>query len=93
MARVIVSVSLDSEKDERLVQWWDSLPGRRRSAAVRDALTAYLDNEVTLADVLRAVQDLKQCGVTVAQEPKPKPESKPVRVSRKALQNLDSLGQ
>jgi len=57
MAKIVVSFTLDSERDRRLVRWLGEQGNR--SAAIRRALEAHVGGAgPTLNDVYRAVKDL-----------------------------------
>ena len=90
MARQVMTFSLDTEEDKRIVRWLESLPKRGRSEAIRKALAAYLGhNGITLRDIYEAIQDLKRCGVAVASQDDSKPQSD---VPADVLENLGRLG-
>ena len=60
MARVVMSFSLNSQKDRRILHYLEGLPRGEKSKAIRDALHAHLGGgSVTLRDVLQAVNDLE----------------------------------
>jgi hypothetical protein len=60
MARVVMSFSLDSQEDRRILHYLEGLPRGEKSKAIRDALHAHLGGgSVTLRDVLQAVNDLE----------------------------------
>lgn len=60
MARVVMSFTLDSQKDVRILRYLEGLPRGEKSAAIRDALRAHLGSGgVTLEDVYQAVKDLE----------------------------------
>ena len=58
MATVTIPFTLDDQADRDIIAWLDRQPKRQRSAAIRDALHAYVSDRVTLADVYQAVQEL-----------------------------------
>ena len=61
MARVVMSFTLDSQKDVRILRYLEGLPRGEKSAAIRDALRAHLGSGgVTLGDVYQAVKDLER---------------------------------
>ena len=63
--RITVSFSLDDTQDRDLLRWLDQQPPRQRSAAIRAALRSSVGRQdITLADVYQAVQDLKRQGLT-----------------------------
>jgi len=61
MPRTIVPVSLDVQADGDIMDWLERIPEGRRSSTIREAIRAYIGQEtVTLADVYRAVLELKR---------------------------------
>jgi len=57
--KVTIPISMDLKTDADLLEWLKRQ--ENRSAAVREALRAYLrDQVVTAGDVLRAVEDLRR---------------------------------
>ena len=57
--KVTIPISMDLKTDVDLLEWLKRQ--ENRSAAVREALRAYLrDQVVTAGDVLRAVEDLRR---------------------------------
>ena len=61
MARVVMSFTLDSHKDARILHYLEGLPRGEKSAAIRDALHAHLGSGgVSLGDVYQAVRDLER---------------------------------
>ena len=57
--KVTIPISMDLKTDADLLEWLKKQ--ENRSAAVREALRAYLrDQVVTAGDVLRAVEDLRR---------------------------------
>lgn len=65
MGTRLIQLVLDEIKDADLCRWLDRQPKRRRSAAIREALRAYLtQQEVTLIDIYQVVQELKEKGVS-----------------------------
>ena len=60
MARVVMSFTMDSQKDRRILLYLEGLPRGEKSKAIRDALHAHLGGGgVTLGDVFQAVKDLE----------------------------------
>lgn len=60
MARIVMSFTLDSQKDVRILRYLEGLPRGERSKAIRDALHAHVGGGgVTLSDVLQAIKDLE----------------------------------
>ena len=65
--RITVSFSLDDTQDRDLLRWLDQQPPRQRSAAIRAALRSSVGRQdITLADVYQAVQDLKRHSIVTA---------------------------
>mgnify|MGYP001122531744 CR=1 FL=1 len=61
MARVVMSFTLDSHRDKRILHYLEGLPGGERSKAIREALSAHLGaGGLTLGDVYQAVKDLER---------------------------------
>ena len=61
MARVVMSFTLDSQKDVQILRYLEGLPRGEKSAAIRDALRAHLGSGgVSLGDVYQAVKDLER---------------------------------
>ena len=61
MARVVMSFTLDSQKDMQILRYLEGLPRGEKSAAIRDALHAHLGSGgVSLGDVYQAVRDLER---------------------------------
>ena len=61
MARVVMSFTLDSQKDVRILRYLEGLPRGEKLAAIRDALHAHLGGGgVTLGDVYQAVKELER---------------------------------
>jgi hypothetical protein len=90
MSKVIISFSLNSDKDRQIVHWLNSQPNK--SAAIREALEAHLGGGgVTLSDIYRAVRELErkfEGGALVVSAPDPVPADEPPDVAA----NLDALG-
>ena len=90
MSKVIISFSLNPDKDRRIVQWLNSQ--QNKSAAIREALEAYLGGGgITLPDVYRAVRELErkiESGALAVSAPGPVPADEPPDVAA----NLDALG-
>jgi hypothetical protein len=89
MSKLIVSFSLNPDRDRRIVQWLNSQPNK--SAAIREALEAHLGGGgVTLSDIYRAVLEIQRrigSGALVS-EPSPEPTDEPPDVAA----HLDALG-
>jgi len=95
MAKVTISLTLDDERDKRILRWIKSQPKKGKSKAIRDAITAYLDQSgITLQDIYNEIQDLKRYRVAVvAMEQQGQPLSEEERrVSSRALDNLSKIG-
>ena len=60
MANVTVSFNIDTEIDQDILHWLESLPKRGRSQAIREALRGHLGRDVSLSDVYHAVRDLER---------------------------------
>jgi len=59
--RVVIPLSLHSENDADILDWLADQPARARSAAIRQALRAYLTQQrITLTDVYQAIRELQQ---------------------------------
>ena len=58
--KATVVFSLDTEEDRDILQWLNSQPARKRSAAIREALRTYIGGGVTLGDVYQAIRDLER---------------------------------
>ena len=57
---MVYTFRLDMDRDRSIIRWLDSLPRGKRSATMRDALTAYLvGSGPSHADLLRASQEGK----------------------------------
>ena len=71
MSKLIISFTLDSERDRDLVRFLDGLGRRQRSEAIRETLRAGLARGgVTVSDVYQAVKELERklsAGAFVAQ--------------------------
>jgi len=95
MAKITVSLTLDDERDKRILRWIKSQPPKGKSKAIRDAITAYLDQSgITLRDIYDEIQKLKHYRVAlVPMEGQGQPLSEEERrVSPKALDNLSKIG-
>ena len=90
MSKLIVSFSLNPDKDRRIVQWLNSQ--QNRSAAIREALEAHLGGGgVTLSDVYRAFRELERrigSGALAVSAPGSVRADEPPDVAA----NLDELG-
>jgi hypothetical protein len=90
MAKITVTFSLDSERDKRILRWLEGLPKRKKSEAIREALTAHLgQNGITLQDIYEAVMDLRRSGLVIASQDGSGPQSD---VPADVLDNLSKLG-
>lgn len=91
---VIVNISLDPDHDKDIMRWLSSQPNR--SAAVREAIRAYMAKEqgVTLADVLAEVQALpSRLSVVAVSDPGPVVTDEEPEVAATNLNGLlDRLG-
>jgi len=84
--KVVVPVSLDSEKDADIVQWLAQ--HRNKSAAIRAVIRAQLQGGVTLFDIYRELQALSHRGVALAAPDQPEaPDDEPPE----AAANLNKL--
>jgi superfamily I DNA/RNA helicase len=95
MAKVTISLTLDDEKDKRILRWLKDQPDKGKSEAIRKAIRAYLDQSgVTLQDIFNEIQELKRYGVAlVPLERQGQPLSEEERrVSPRALHNLSKIG-
>ena len=67
--KITVSFTLNSEKDADILDWLDSLASGEKSSQIRVAVRSYIsswaDEEITLRDIMREIQDLKRHGVVV----------------------------
>jgi hypothetical protein len=90
VSKVIISFSLNPDKDQRIVHWLNRQSNK--SAAIREALEAHLGGgSVTLSDVYRAVWELEHkiaSGALAVSAPGPVPTDEPPDVAA----NLDALG-
>ncbi|RMF05247.1 MAG: hypothetical protein D6768_01520 [Chloroflexi bacterium] len=87
--RVVIPLSLHSENDADILDWLSQQPERERSAAVRRAVRAYLDQQrITLADVYHAILELQQRTIVAVPEPPVATESPE---DREIGKNLDKL--
>jgi hypothetical protein len=97
MARVVMSFTLDSQKDKHILHYLEGLPKGARSQTIRNALDTEIRGAgVTLGDVYQAVKALEcRIGIgslllqTGTQESNPhEPEDEPADIAA----NLDGLG-
>jgi hypothetical protein len=59
MSKMIISFSLNPDKDRRIVQWLNGQ--QNKSAAIREALEAHLGGGgITLSDIYWAVRELER---------------------------------
>lgn len=74
--KVFVTVAFDRQADRDILRWLEAQ--ENRSAAIREALRAYLGRGgVTLADLYQAIKDLERLirfGVVVAAAPASSPD-------------------
>jgi hypothetical protein len=90
MGKIIVSFSLNSDRDRRIVQWLNSQ--QNKSAAIREALEAHLGGgSVTLSDIYRAVRELERRIGSQSLVPAV-PDSVPAYEPPDVAANLDALG-
>lgn len=68
--KIVVPISLDSEKDADIAHWLAQ--HRNKSAAIRAVIRAQLQDGVTLSDIYRELQELKHRGVALAAPAQPK---------------------
>jgi hypothetical protein len=97
MARVVMSFTLDSQTDRRILHYLEGLPRGEKSKAIRDALHAHLGGgSVTLRDVLQAVNDLENrlgsCFVSAQAGNLGGASQTPVDEPADVAANLDGLG-
>jgi metal-responsive CopG/Arc/MetJ family transcriptional regulator len=95
MAKVTISLTLDDERDKRILRWIKSQPKKGKSEAIRKAIRVYLDQSgVTLQDIYDEIQDLKRYRVAlVSMEQQGQPLSdEDKRVSSRAFDNLSKIG-
>lgn len=93
MAKVTISLTLDDERDKRILRWIKSQPEKGKSKAIREAIMAYLDQSgVTLQDIYNEIQELKRYGVALVPLERQGTPSEEGRVSPRALDNLSKLG-
>jgi hypothetical protein len=94
MPKVTISFTLESERDRQILRYLEGLPKGRKSAAIREALDAYLGSAgVTLTDVYRVLMDIERRlaeGIVLTQSDTTpqKFTDEPVDVAA----NLDALG-
>jgi len=58
--RLVISFSVDAARDADILRWLQGLGDRERSARIRGALRAQLQEGPTLATVLGAILDLER---------------------------------
>ena len=84
-----LSFTLDTEMDQDILAWYNSLAPRGRSQAIREALRGrFEEREITLADVYEAVLELKRSGGPLAVANDPASDDEPPDV----MAALDQLG-
>lgn len=86
--RVVISVSLDPVRDADLLRWLHAQGDRERSAIVRQALRAQMQDGPTLSTVLDAIRGLEG---KIGRLQAPSRNSEPEEPSE-AAQALDELG-
>ena len=91
--RIMVTFSLNDDKDHDLIRWYKDLPKGDKSEAIRQTLRAGLGRAgLTLGDVYQAVKELErklQGGAVHLTEIMPEAED---NAPADAIANLDSLG-
>ena len=95
MAKVTISLTLDDERDKRILRWLKDQPDKGKSKAIREAIMAYLDqSNITLQDIYNEIQELKRYGVALVPLERQGQllSEEEQRVSPKALDNLSKLG-
>ena len=91
MAKVTISLTLDDERDKRILRWLKGLPERGRSEAMREAINTYLgQNDVTLRDIYDAIQELKHFRLMLVQEASPDVQQQ--EVPKDVLENIAKIG-
>ena len=91
MAKVTVSLTLDDERDKKILRWLKSQSGRGKSEAMRKAINSYLgQDEITLRDIYDEIQALKKGGLVAVLHPAQ--DSAEQQVSPEVLDRLSKLG-
>jgi len=105
MSKITLAFSVDSDKDDDIVTWWEGLKtrGKNRSEVMRAAARAYKDAAgVTLGDVLNEIGDVKRMlrsgvivqanGEPVANDQADEPLDPMAQEAQAALDALGGLG-
>ena len=91
MAKVTISLTLDDERDKKILRWLKSQSGRGKSEAMRKAINSYLgQDEITLRDIYDEIQMLKKGGLVAVLHPTQ--DSAEQQVSPEVLDRLSKLG-
>lgn len=91
MAKVTISLTLDDERDKKILRWLKSQSGRGKSEAMRKAINFYLgQGEITLRDIHNEIQELKRDGMIAIVRPGQGVQEE--QVSQEVLDNLSKLG-
>jgi len=70
MAKVTISLTLDDERDTKILRWLKGQSKRGKSEAMRKAINFYLgQGEVTLRDIYDEIQKLKKSGMIAVVHP------------------------
>jgi hypothetical protein len=92
MAKVTISLTLDDERDKKILRWLKSQSGRGKSEAMRRAINSYLgQDEITLRDIYDEIQELKRGGLVAVIHPGQGSQEEQ-QVSREVLDRLSKLG-
>jgi len=84
--KVVIPLSLDDERDADIIQWLNQR--ENKSSAIREAIRAYLANDLTLADIYREIQALKSCSCSFVPA-----QNQPISGVDEALDKLLGLGE
>lgn len=60
MANTQLSLSLNTERDRDILEYADSLPPRKVSEHMRNAIRASISGQVTLADIMQELAEIKR---------------------------------